>query len=107
MPEDGECPAVLGGPVEEPHELRLGPLRRESEVTLFRERCIHCRERDLDEAEWLAPLEVPRVERAGDPRPEAERVREAQRRVVAKADGPEGGEVLVRIHAEVVVAEAS
>jgi hypothetical protein len=106
MPEDGKCPAVLGGPVEESHQLRLGSLGRQSEVTLFRERCIHCRERDLDEVEWLVAFEVPWLERAGDPGAEADRIREAQRRVVAKPGRRERDEIPVWIQAEVVVAVA-
>jgi len=72
MPENGERSTVLGSPVQQSHELRLGALRREPEVALFRKRGVHRRERDLDEIEWLVPLEVPRAEGTGDPGAETE-----------------------------------
>jgi len=93
VPEDGERSAVLGGPVEQSHQLRLGAFRRQPEVAFFRERGIHHRERDLDEIEWLVPLEVPRTERPGDSGTEADRVGEAERRVVAKAEVLERSEI--------------
>ena len=88
------------------HELRLCALRRQAEVALFRERRIHCGERDLDEVEWLVSLEVPRAERARDAGPEADSVRKAERRVVAETGGRERREVSVRIRAKVVIAVA-
>ena len=104
VPEDGECSAVLGRPVEQSHELGLGAFCRQSEVALIRERGVHRGERNLDEVEWLIPLEAPRPERAGDPGAKADRIRKPERRVVAKPRGREGGEIPVRVHAEVVVA---
>ena len=104
MPEDGKCSAVLGGPVEQSHELGLGALCRQPDVALFRERGVHRRERDLDELEWLVPLEAPRSERARDPGAKADRIRKSECRVVAKPRGRDGCEIPVRVHAEVVVA---
>ena len=56
---------------ENPAHEELRTLRRQSEVALFGERRVHRRQRDLDEAEGRVPLEVPRLERAGDPGAEA------------------------------------
>ena len=106
MPEDGERATVLRGPVQEFHELRLRALRRQAEVALFRERRIHCGERNLDEVEWLVSFEVPRAERTRNAGPEADSVRKAERRVVAETGGRERREVSVRIRAKVVIAMA-
>ena len=57
-----------------------------------------------DKVEWLVPLEVPRAERARNAGPEADSIREAERRVVAETSGRERREVSVRIRAKVVIA---
>jgi len=107
VPEDREPAAVLGGPIEEAQELRLGPLCREAQVALLGQRHVHCGQRDLHEPERLVALEAPGAERARDPGTESNGVREADARVVAEAECLELGEIPVRIRSQVVVAVAA
>src|SRR5262249_17121102 len=73
------------------------------EVPLLRERRVHRREWQLEDVGGGVALDVPRVERTRDAGAEADRIREAERRVVAKR---KLREVSVRVDAEVVVAMA-
>ncbi len=73
-------------------------------VARLGERRVHHGERHLDDRGGLVALEVPRMERMRDPGAEAERVGEAERRVVAEAEPAERNEIPVRVDAEVVVA---
>jgi len=103
MPEDGEAGPVLRRPVEERRQLRLGPLCGKAQVTLLGKGRVHRRQRDLEDARRLVPLEVPGTIRTGDSRAEANCIREAERRVVAEAELRERCEVCVRIRPQVVV----
>src|SRR3989442_1206264 len=104
MPEDGEGAAVVGRPVKQPHELRLGALCREAEVALFRERGIHRGERDLEQIERRIVLEAPRPEGPCDAGTKSDRIGKAERGVIAQSELGERCEVAVRIRAEEVVA---
>jgi len=81
--------------------LRLCALGGQPEVALFGERRIHRGERDLEHFAGCLALEVPRVEGARDARAEADRVREAEGRVVAER---QLRDVPVRVAAQIVVA---
>jgi len=103
VPEDREGAAVGCRPVEQVQEPRLGTLGRQAEIALLRQRRVHRGERDLENVRGRVALEVPRVERPRNPRAKADRVREAERRVVAERQRIN---VPVRIAAQVVVAVA-
>src|SRR5579884_116533 len=104
MPEDREGAAELRRPVEKLEHPRPRLRGREPFVALLGEGRVHHGERHLDEVGRTFAREVPRPERVRDAGPEAERVRKAERGVVAEADPGERREVPVRVDAEVVVA---
>src|SRR5262249_28819054 len=87
-------------------EPRSRLLDAEVEVALGGEGDVHRRKRNLDQIERSVTLEVPGAERMGDPRPEADRVPEAERRVVGEAGLLERTEIAVRVDAQEVVALA-
>jgi len=105
VPEDREGTAVLGRPVEQPHDAPGRLPHGQSHVPL--ERRIHDRQRDFEKIQRLVTPEVPRAKRAGDPRAKADHVGQAERRVVGEAECRERRKVPMRVAPQVVVAMPS
>jgi len=103
VPEDRERAAVGRRPVEQGRELRLRAFRGQPEVPLLGERRVHRGERHLEDVRRGVAFEVPWVKRARDARTEADRIREAETRVVAER---QLREVPMRVGAQIVVAVA-
>jgi len=103
VPEDRERSAVRRRPVEQRVQPWLGALRRQAEVALLRQRGVHRCERDLEHVGRRFVFEVPGVERPREAGAKPDRVREAERRVVAER---QLRHIPVRVAAEVVVAVA-
>src|SRR5262245_53673347 len=107
VPEDGKSAAVLSGPVEERAEPRAGFVDAEVEVALCGQSHVHRGKWNLDEVARRLTLEVPRTERVREPRPEADRVSEAEGRVVGEAGRLDRPEVSVRVDTQEVVTLAA
>ncbi len=103
VPEDGKAAAVRGRPPHQVEQVALRRGRREAEESLLAERHVHRGERDLDEAKRAVGRDVPGPERMRDPRTEAGRVGEPERRVEREPEPVERREVPMRVETEVVV----